>query len=97
MTYRSANDRNLRSIANALGVANVVEGTVRRDGSRVRVTTELVDARTDQTLWSDSYEKDLSDIFAIQSDIAQTVVLKLSARLSPQERQSRSPGLTPGK
>jgi adenylate cyclase len=97
MTYRSANDRNLRSIANALGVANVVEGTVRRDGSRVRVTTELVDARTDQTLWSDSYDKDLSDIFAIQSDIAQTVVLKLSARLSPQERQSRSPGLTPGK
>jgi serine/threonine protein kinase len=88
MTYRSANDRNLRSIANALGVANVVEGTVRRDGSRVRVTTELVDARTDQTLWSDSYDKDLSDIFAIQSDIAQTVVLKLSARLSPQERQS---------
>jgi len=50
MTYRSTNNRNLRSIANALGVAKVVEGTVRRDGNRVRVTTELVDARTDQTL-----------------------------------------------
>jgi serine/threonine protein kinase/tetratricopeptide (TPR) repeat protein len=87
MTYRSANDRNLRSIANALGVANVVEGTVRRDGSRVRVTTELVDARTDQTLWSDSYDRNLSDIFAIQSEIAETVASKLSARLSPQEKQ----------
>jgi serine/threonine protein kinase/Flp pilus assembly protein TadD len=87
MTYRSANDRNLRSTANALGVANVVEGTVRRDGSRVRVTTELVDARTDQTLWSDSYDRNLSDIFAIQSDIAETVASKLSARLSSQEKQ----------
>jgi serine/threonine protein kinase len=87
MTYRSTNDRNLRSIANALGVANVVEGTVRRDGNRVRVTTELVDARTDQTLWSDSYDRNLTDIFAIQSDIAQTVASKLSARLSPDERK----------
>jgi serine/threonine protein kinase/tetratricopeptide (TPR) repeat protein len=87
MTYRSTNDRNLRSIGNALGVANVVEGTVRRDGNRVRVTTELVDARTDQTLWSDSYDRDLIDIFAIQSDIAQTVASKLSARLSLGEKQ----------
>ena len=86
MTYRSTNNRNLRSIANALGVADVVEGTVRRDGNRVRVTTELVDARTDETLWSDSYDRDLTDIFAIQSDIAQTVASKLSARLSPEEK-----------
>jgi TolB-like protein/Flp pilus assembly protein TadD len=86
MTYRSGNNRNLRSIANDLGVVNVVEGTVRRDGNRVRVTTELVDARTDQTLWSDSYDRDLTDIFAIQSEIAQTVASKLSAQLSPEER-----------
>ena len=86
MTYRSTNNRDLRSIANALGVANVVEGTVRRDGNRVRVTTELVDARTDQTLWSDSYDRELTDIFAIQSEIAQTVASKLSAQLSPEER-----------
>ncbi len=64
-----------------------VEGTVRRDGSRVRVTTALVDARTDQTLWSDSYDRNLSDIFAIQSDIAETVASKLSARLPPQEKR----------
>jgi serine/threonine protein kinase/Flp pilus assembly protein TadD len=87
MTYRSTNNRNLRSIANALGVANVVEGTVRRDGNQVRVTTELIDARTDQTLWSDSYDRNLTDIFAIQSDIAQTIASKLRARLSPEEKQ----------
>jgi TolB-like protein len=58
-----------------------------RDGNRVRVTTELVDARTDQTLWSDSFDRDLTDIFAIQSEIAQTVVAKLSARMSPEEKQ----------
>jgi serine/threonine protein kinase/tetratricopeptide (TPR) repeat protein len=88
MTYRSANDRNLRMIANALGVANVLEGTVRRDGNRVRVTIELVAARTDQTLWTDSYDRDLTDIFAIQSEIAQTVASKLTVTLSQEERRS---------
>jgi tetratricopeptide (TPR) repeat protein len=77
----------LRSIAAALGVAHVVEGTVQRDGNRVRITTELIDARTDETLWSESYQRDLTDIFAIQSDIAQTVASKLSARLSPEEQK----------
>jgi serine/threonine protein kinase/tetratricopeptide (TPR) repeat protein len=88
MTYRSANDRNLPTIANALGVANVVEGTVRRNGNRVRVTIELVDARTDQTLWSDSYDRVLTDIFAIQSEIAQTIASKLTVTLSQEERKS---------
>ena len=88
MTYRSVNDRNLRTIASALGVANVVEGTVRRDGNRVRVTTELVDARTDQTLWSDSYDRDLTDIFAIQSEVARTIASKLTVTLSQEESKS---------
>jgi serine/threonine protein kinase/Tfp pilus assembly protein PilF len=88
MTYRSANDRNLRSIATALGVANVVEGTVRRYGNRVRVTTKLVDARTDKTLWSDSYDRDLTDIFVIQSEIARTIASQLSAQMSPEEKQN---------
>jgi TolB-like protein/Flp pilus assembly protein TadD len=88
MTYRPGGSRNLRSIANALGVANVVEGTVRRDGHWIRVTTALIDARTDQTLWSDSYDRDLTGIFAIQSEIAKAVASKLSARLSPEERQN---------
>jgi serine/threonine protein kinase len=87
MTYRPRNSRDLRSIANALGVANVVEGTVRRDGNRIRITVRLVDARTDEALWSESYDRELTNIFAIQSDIAQTVAAKLSARLSPKERK----------
>jgi serine/threonine protein kinase/Flp pilus assembly protein TadD len=86
MTYRPGGNRDLRSIASALGVANVVEGTVRRDGNRVRITIRLVDARTDETLWSDTYDRGLTDIFAIQSDIAQKVAAKLSARLSPEEK-----------
>jgi TolB-like protein/Flp pilus assembly protein TadD len=87
MTYRPGSNRDLRSIAEALSVANVVEGTVRRNNNRVRITTELIDARTDETLWSESYDRDLTDIFAIQSEIAQTVASKLSAQLSPKERK----------
>jgi TolB-like protein len=59
MQYRADNKRDLRQIANALGVANVLEGTVRRDGNHVRVSTELVDARSDNTIWADSYDRDL--------------------------------------
>ena len=70
-----------------LGVANVLEGTVRRDGNHVRVSTELVDARNDNTIWADSYDRDLTDIFAIQSEIAQTVASRLRAQLSPEERK----------
>ena len=88
MAYRSPSNHDLRSIAAALGVAHVVEGTVQRDGNRVRITTELIDARTDQALWSESYQRDLTDIFAIQSEIAQTVASKLSARLSPEEQKN---------
>jgi hypothetical protein len=87
MTFRPGSNRDLRSIATALDVGRVLEGTVRRDGNRVRVTTELIDAETDKTLWSESYDRDLTDIFAIQSEIAQTVVAKLSASLSPEEKQ----------
>jgi serine/threonine protein kinase/Flp pilus assembly protein TadD len=87
MTYRPGGDRDVRSIASALGVANVVEGSVRRDGNRVRITIRLVDARRDEALWSDSYDRDLSDIFSIQSDIARKVASKLTTRLSPKERK----------
>ena len=87
MTYRTGVNRDLRSIAGALGVANVVEGTVCRDGNRVRITIRLVDARTDKALWSESYDRDLTDIFFVQSEIAQAVAYKLSVRLSPEERE----------
>jgi serine/threonine protein kinase/TolB-like protein/Flp pilus assembly protein TadD len=87
MQYRAETKRDLRQIANALNVGNVLEGTVRRAGNRVRVSTELIDAQTDNTIWADSYERELNDVLAIQSDIAQTVASKLSARLSPSERK----------
>jgi serine/threonine protein kinase/Tfp pilus assembly protein PilF len=88
MQYRGEAKRDLRQIANALGVANVLEGTVRREGNRVRVSIELVDARKDQTIWADSYDRDLIGIFAIQSDVAQTIAGKLAATLSPGEKKS---------
>ena len=87
MQYRADARRDLRQIAGALGVANVLEGTVRRDGNHVRVSTELVDARNDNAIWADSYDRDLTDIFAIQSEIAQKVAWRLSAQLSPEERK----------
>jgi TolB-like protein len=89
MQYRADAKRDLRQIADALGVTNVLEGTVRREGNHVRVTTELVDANDDSTVWADSYDRDLSDIFAIQSDVAQTIAGKLAATLSPEERAYR--------
>jgi serine/threonine protein kinase len=87
MQYRGDNKRDLRQIANALGVANVLERTVRRDGNHVRVSTELVDARNDNTILADSYDRDLTDIFAIQSEIAEKVAASLSAKLSQEERK----------
>jgi len=86
MQYRAETKRDLRQIAAALDVASVLEGTVRRDGNHVRVSTELVDARNDNTIWADSYDRDLTDIFAIQSEIAQQVAKKLTAALSPDEK-----------
>ena len=87
MQYRADIKRDLRQIANALGVTNVLEGTVRRDGNHVRVSTELIDARNDNTIWADSYDRDLTDLFAIQSEIAQTVADRLRAKLSPAEKK----------
>jgi len=87
MQYRPDAKRDLRQIAKALGVANVLEGTVRRDGNHVRLTTELIDAQNDNTIWADSYDRDLTDIFSIQSEVAQTIASKLTAALSPEEKK----------
>jgi serine/threonine protein kinase/tetratricopeptide (TPR) repeat protein len=87
MQYRPDGTRDLRQIASALGVANILEGTVRRAGNRVRITIELVDAKNDRTIWSESYDRDLSDIFAIQSEVAQTIASKLAASLSQSEKE----------
>jgi len=87
MQYRAATKRDLRQIANALGVATILEGVVRRNANRVRITTELIDARNDNTIWADSYERDLTDIFAIQSEIAEAIARRLTATLTPNEQQ----------
>jgi serine/threonine protein kinase len=87
MQYAAGDRRDLRQIANALGVATVLEGAVRRDANRVRVSTELIDARNDNTIWADSYDRDITDIFAIQSEIAENIALRLTATLSPVEQR----------
>jgi serine/threonine protein kinase len=87
MSYRPGDNRNLRAIGASLGVAHVVEGTVRRERSRVRITIRLLNARNDNTIWADSYDRDLHDIFAIQSEVAQTIAKKLAATLSPEEKK----------
>jgi eukaryotic-like serine/threonine-protein kinase len=84
MHYKGTTKR-LSEIADELGVAHIVEGSVRRDGDRVRISARLVDARTEEQLWSETYERDLTDIFQIQSDIARRVASALEARLSPTE------------
>ena len=88
MQYRGEEKRDLRQIASELGVANVLEGTVRRVGDRVRVSVELVDARNDHTIWADSYDRALTDIFRIQSEVAQIIAAKLTATLSLAEKQN---------
>jgi TolB-like protein/class 3 adenylate cyclase/Flp pilus assembly protein TadD len=90
MHYKSGVVRNLREIGQQLGVANVLEGSVQRSGNRVRVNAQLVDARTDQHLWAQTYDRDLADVFAIQSEIAKTIADQLQAKLSPSEKSAIS-------
>jgi TolB-like protein/Flp pilus assembly protein TadD len=86
MQYKSGGARNLREIGQQLRVANVLEGSVQRAGNRVRVNAQLVDARSDQHLWAQTYDRDLVDVFAIQSEIAQAIAAQLQAKISERER-----------
>ena len=88
MHYRSGIARNLREIGEQLGVAHVLEGSVQRSANRVRVNAQLVDARTDRHLWAQTYDRDLADVFAIQSEIAKTIADQLQAKLSPSEKSA---------
>ena len=88
MQYRSGAERNVREIGQQLRVAHVVEGSVQRSGNRVRVNAELVDARTDRQLWAQTYDRDLADVFAIQSEIAKAIADQLQAKLSPGEKSA---------
>src|SRR5207249_3406000 len=85
MQYKTPRARNLREIGRQLGVAHVVEGSVQRAGNRIRVNAQLIDARTDAHLWAQIYDRDLADVFAIQSEIARTIADQLQASLSSGE------------
>ena len=90
MQYKTGIARNLREIGTQLGVAHVLEGSVQRIAGKVRVTAQLIDARTDAHLWAEHYDRPLDDVFAIQSEIAKTIADQLQARLSPSEQAAIS-------
>jgi TolB-like protein/Flp pilus assembly protein TadD len=85
MQYREK-PATVREIGKALGVSNVLEGSVRRSGNKVRVNVQLIDANTDEHVWASDYDRDITDVFAIQSDLAQKIAEALQAKLSPGEK-----------
>src|SRR5678816_696207 len=88
MQYKTGAQRNLREIGQQLGVAHLVEGSVQRVANRVRVNAQLINARNDAHLWAQTYDRDLADVFAIQSEIAKAIADQLQAKLSPNEKEA---------
>ena len=86
MPYRDT-DKSVRQIGEELGVAVLLEGSVRRSGDRVRISAQLIDARTDRHLWAETYDRDLKDLFTVQSEIAGSIATSLRAQLTPAEKQ----------
>jgi eukaryotic-like serine/threonine-protein kinase len=84
-TYRGKN-RNMKQIGRDLGIANVLEGSVQISGDRVRINAQLIDTRTDTQIWAEQYDRKLEDIFALQSELAQTIAAQLKATLSTGEK-----------
>jgi len=93
MSYRGDGAHNAREIGKALGVATLLEGSVRRAGNRVRVSVQLINANNDEHIWAEDYDRDLTDVFAIQTDLARKIASALQAKLSPNEnaRLDRQP------
>ena len=87
MSYRGDGVRNAREIGKALGVGTLLEGSVRRVGNRVRVSVQLINADNDEHIWAEDYDRDLTDVFAIQTDLAQKIATSLQAKLSPNEKE----------
>ena len=94
--FKSAPD-NLPQIAKQLGVANILEGSVQKASDQVRVNVQLINALTDAHLWADTYDRKLTDIFAVESDIAKTIAETLQARLTGSEKSSiaKTPTVNP--
>ena len=86
MGYRGK-EKNVRKIGKELGVSAVLEGSVRREGNRVRVNVQLINAENDQHIWAEDYDRELTDVFAIQTDLAQKIAHELQAQLSPSEEE----------
>src|SRR5262249_11421589 len=84
--YQSKPD-NLKAVAQELGVSTVLEGAVQKTGDKVRVDVQLIDALNDTHLWGDIYDRKLTDIFAVESDIATTIADTLQAKLTGTEKQ----------
>ena len=91
MVYKADAPRNVHEIGRQLGVAHLLEGSVQRTKNRVRVTAQLIDARTDEHEWAEHYDRDLADVFAIQTEIAQAITRQLEAKLSPREQAALEP------
>lgn len=85
--YRGS-ERNLREIGAALGVAHILEGTVRRSGNRVRINAQLINARSDAHIWAETFDREAIDLFALQSELAEKIATALQANLSPREKAS---------
>src|SRR3989475_12994590 len=79
-------EQGLREIAAKLQVATLLEGSVRRAGDRVRIVAQLIDAETDRHLWAETYDRQLTDVFAIQTDVALHIASALKAELSHDEK-----------
>jgi TolB-like protein/Tfp pilus assembly protein PilF len=86
MPYRTTT-KSIRQIAHELGVTYILEGSVRREGNKVRVTGQLIHAATDEHVWAQAYDRDLTDIFAIQAELSQQIALALKTALSPEEKE----------
>ncbi|MEY2584730.1 MAG: hypothetical protein QOD80_756, partial [Verrucomicrobiota bacterium] len=86
MPYRGK-EKNVREIGKALGVSAILEGSVRKAGNRVRVNVQLINAENDEHIWSEVYDRDLTDVFAIQTDLAKKIAQELRAKLSPTEKE----------
>ena len=90
MQYKNTSTRNLRDIAQQLGVAHVLEGSVQRAGGKVRVNAQLINARSDAHEWAENYDRPVDDVFAIQSEIAKAIADQLQAQISPHEKAAMS-------
>jgi len=86
MQYKD-NRKNIKEIADELGVASILEGSVRKEGNKLRITAQLIDAQTDKHLWSETFDRDASEVFTIQSEVAKRIVSALNVKLTTEEGQ----------